>query len=743
MIAALFALLGSVALAQGEAELQQAADANFDAVMMQNEAQALGYVSGGNAAEAPPRPAPPVSDPAPATEGTVHLPLARYDALRALLEQSAAPAPQTGLVVLGSSSYSGEAVPGGLSLRLELQITLRGPGRWKTVPLIGEEVAVRSARSLNGPIALGHQSGYHVWVTDAVGEISLTLDLFVPARGPRGSLEYDFLVARTPITRFACHFDAAGLEPRLETAVRAEVTAGAQGTDLMAWLNPTSRIHLVGFKQQSESAGLTARLYAESLHLLSLSEDRADLFTVIRYNILQAGAQHFDIAIPPGWSLVSAEGAGGLRVTAEAPTAEGTRLRGETAFPIRSAYEISLRLERELPEPGAERLSLSPPQPLGAEREYGWMAVEAVGNLRVEEEDRSAIAAVEVRELPPEMVESAVSPILRAWRYHQPGARVSLLATPLPESKLASGSIDRLEASTVISPEGGSLTALRLVLRNRLRHSLALRLPGGMVVKSSRLDGEPFTPSRRDDGALLVPLRRSAGENRPRPFEIELLLAEQQPAFSLLGIRKPQLPTVELPVSAVDWELWAPANNRYSAPDGAVHNAAGPGAPALTVGSTLPRNGTALRYTRSHLAADQPLDVSFWFARGWLLLPLRLLAGLGLLALGAARGLATPRRLAGMVPLAGLLYLLGHRGWIVALPLLGLAGARLRELGVEGLRAAFSAAFDRSAEPAPGSWRAVGWGGKLLRLAVGLPLGLALLGALLDLLRTALRPVGG
>jgi hypothetical protein len=37
----------------------------------------------------------------------------------------------------------------------------------------------------------------------------------------------------------------------------------------------------------------------------------------------------------------------------------------------------------------------------------------------------------------------------------------------------------------------------------------------------------------------------------------------------------------------------------------------------------------------------------------------------------------------------------------------------------------------------------VGWGGKLLRLAVGLPLGLALLGALLDLLRTALRPVGG
>ncbi len=728
---ALLVLSGSTPVSQDDAEYHRQREAyaedNFATVMGNNDWNLVQSQRRPAAS-----PAAVTATPATSTTAEVVVPLDRYEAVRAVAEamDRADRQPEVPLVVLGASSYTGRALDGALSLRLELGVTLGGEGLWKTVPLVGEEVVVVRARdaATGTELPLTRQSGYHVWLTPRVGEVTVELDLLVPSMGRRGSLEYDFLVARTPVTRFECSFPSAGLEPRLRSAVRSEVVPADGGVRLSASLEPTSRIHLMGFKDVGEDEGRQARIYAESLNLLSVDEGGLDLFTVVSFDILYAGAQHFDVLIPEGMTVVSADGQGAFRYTLE-PADGGTLLRGETAYPIRNAYEISLRLRREQPR-DSEVLDLQLPRCQGVEREYGWLGVEVVGNLRLEELEQREVLAVDVRQLPWEMVQSAVSPILRAYRYHSADAGVVLEAQRLPEREPATGSIDLVEATTTISREGAMLTDMRITLRNRLRHSLSLELPAGMEVRSALLGNEPVKPGVADDGTLTFPLQRSAGGADLQAFTLQVVLEQDLGGLAVLGTEKLALPAVGLPVSTVRWEVHLPANNDYTRLEGELkpqtqagsgrwfsggvahvdvlnngrvvaqtqEPAASAGTGAMPVRIELPTEGKRMSYERYWLEADTPVQVSTWYVRSWLLPQLVLLA----VALAA-----------------GLAWLLGlhRRAWGLARSVGGQVVATLRRPAVEREEAPQTA------------WAKASPGGQLVLLAMA---GLAcLMGAIL------------
>lgn len=681
LVVATLAIGSLVAHAQDEDAAQQAADQSFDAVMLQNAVapaeadslSALGYV--GAPAAAPARGAPSTPPPPPADVGaTANVPLDRYEAARAALSEANTSASQARgpLVVLGASTYTGKAIEGALSLKLALSATLAGPGLWKTVPLVGEDVVVVSARANGKPAALSRSNGYHVWITQQTGEVGLELDLLVPARGPRGSLEYDLRVARTPVTHLVLDFPTPGLEPRLRRAVRAEARPEGGGTRLDAWLEPTSLIHLVGYRAASEEEKREARVSAESLNLLSVDGETSELFTVFRYDILHAGVQRFDLFIPEGLSVVSADGEGAFRYALE-PTEGGALLRGETAFPIRDRYELSLRLRRT--EATGERTTVLLPRAVGVEREHGWLAVEVTGNLKLDEVSREDAIAIDARQLPAEVVESAVSPVLRAWRYHGEHPKIVLSSEKLPEKEPSNASIDRVVATTVVAAEGRAYTDLQITLRNRLRHSLSLVLPDGVEVRSSLLDGEPVKPSRDASGRLVLPLKRSSGGDDPDAFTLQLVLDSEISSLWLLGRRGLELPSLELPVSSLAWTVWLPGDGVYSGLEGDIEaqrwagsarwyqppvpafagffgadgqapvGLASSDAGAMPVRVELPRRGQDLTWRRYWVAGDAPLRVHFWYIKRWLEATVRLAVGLGVLGLVAfALRKRSPRR---------------------------------------------------------------------------------------------------
>ncbi|MCK9463276.1 MAG: hypothetical protein M0R80_26960, partial [Proteobacteria bacterium] len=677
--------------AEEDAARQAFADDNFEAIVApQNKdffasapvaaapeaMQALGYL--GSPAKAGPAPYPggeaTIAPPGGAQVCEVakaELSIAQFAALRAELKTLAR---RTGTVegptvTLGASAYAGRAVKGALELHLSLGVTLGKPGAWKTVPLVGDDVVLVRAVVDGRPIAVARLRGYHVWQTTRDGEVAIELDILVPSRGRRGSLEYDFLVARTAVTRFDCAFPEEGLEPRLDTAVQSDVTAEPGATRLAATLRPTTRVHLVGFKSMGEDDGQPARIYAEASSLLSVGERALEVFTVIRYKILYAGAKRFDIAVPRDMAVLSADGEGAFRYAVETGEDGATVLRGETAFPIRNEYEISLRLKRQLSKQDGERgaaFDVPLPRCVGVERENGWLAVEVPGKLKLNEVERVEALAVDVRQLPLEMVSSAVSPIIKAYRYHAVTSRIRLSAVRLPELEPKSASVDRVRAFSVVSAEGKVLTDLKISLRNRLTPTLALDVPEGVEVRSAHLDGVTIQPSRDENGKLVLPLKRSEGGERPAPFTLQIVLESRLDPLGLFGQRRLALPAIALPVSSASWSVFLPSNNAYSGLEGDVdaeplaaeaswHQPVGSAAPvrfgsrgrgpdendgaaleaaggSMSIRIEIPRSGIRLESDRFWLAERAPLEVSFWFLRGWLRLPLGILAALAMAA---------------------------------------------------------------------------------------------------------------
>jgi len=556
-------------------------------------------------------------------------------------------------VVLGSAKYEGAAIHGALSLKLKLQVTLGRPGKWKTVPLVGDDVVLVKASVANKSIPISRRAGFHVWVTRQTGEASVEVDLLVPARGPRGSIEYDFLVARTPVTTFSCQFPVAGLEPRLDAAVRSDARPSQGGTLVTATLRPTTRIHLVGFRDLGEAEGQKAKVYTESLNLLSVDEGALDLFTVIRYTILYAGTKEFLIQVPKGMTVVSADGEGAFRYLLETND-QGTLIKGETAFPIRNNYEISLRLHREIPK-GGEPFDVPLPQCAGVEREHGWLGVEVPGKLLLKEVKRAEALAVDVRQLPEEMVRSSVSPILRAYRYHTSRAQVQFTAERLPEKEPESASIDRIRAFSTVTEEGNVMTDMRITLRNRLRHSLTLSVPEGTQVLSTHLDGQKVKPSESEKGRILLPLKRSAGGDTLQAFTLSVVMESKVPALGWFGYPDLRLPTVDLPASSIAWTVYLPAKNLYTSLEGDIEQqfytgrgswhqpsyaytyrpdetspllqtqpppgVASAHTGAMPVRIKLPEHGKRLEYSRYWIEKDHPVVVSFFYVRGWLRIP--------------------------------------------------------------------------------------------------------------------------
>ncbi len=708
---------------------QAAAETAFDAVMQGNTVNLDNGDGGGMAPAALAAPRPAMVELPPVASGEAIVPLLRYEALREQLRLAAEESRRSyaTLVVLGGSTYTGRATPGGLELHLSLTATLTGDGFWKSVPIVGENVAIVHASVGGEPVALTNQSGYQVWVTDEVGEVTLEVDVLVPTSGPRGSQEYDFYVPRTPVTRFDCTFPGTGIEPEVEGAVRTMSAPTGSATTVSAWLLPTSRIHVVGLSDLGGDEA-AARLYVETLSLLSIEEHAADLFTVLRYTILGGAARQFDVLVPPGLSVVEADGAGGFRYTTES-TPAGTVLHGETAFPIRDAYEVSLRLKRTL---DGATLDVVPPRALGVEREHGWLGLEVVGTVQVEPVSTTEAVAVDVGQLPGDLLGNAVTPVLDGWRYHSDGASVRLSATPLPEREPAAGSVDALVATTTVTPEGRARTDLSITLRNRLRHSLTLTLPAGAEVSACRLDGVAVTPSKNAAGQVVIPLKRSAGVERPLPFTLEVTLLGDVGAFGAVGAPELWLPQVELPVSRLEWTVNVPAHNRYTGLFGQI----GPQVDETERRSSTVGDTTQLRYSRFWIAADQPVSVRFGYLRGWLAAPLALLA-----AIGVGLATRTVRRrwpaYGERTQAAAVLGLVGVHAVLWAA--VGFGAAAVAALGsawslgvparaLAALTGAWAELRQLPAVPAaPGSFRARGLFGKLVLLActaaVAVPLG--------------------
>lgn len=510
---------------------------------------------------------------AQAIPDVVRIPLEQFERSQKELERLAQEKERTDPVTqfaVGETIYRGASDGRHLRLKLELRAQLAKSKEYKTVPIIGTDAVVVSAKRDGVAIPLSGEDGYWVWKTNASGPVLLEVELIVPPRGPRGSIEYKFRVVESPVTELVGFFPAPDLEPQVTGAVKNEVQEIRGGTELRAVLTPVQEIHLVGFHDVKSSAGdRKAKLYGETQNLISLSDGTVELFSVVNLAILYAPEKKFRIELPPGYDLVSADGKGAFQYSLETSGAR-TILTGETAFGIETRYEISLRLKRALAM-NETNISLPVPKLLDVERDAGFVAIEVPGKMSIAAVEGKELVGIDVRELPAAIIESSVTPIVRAFRYSGEHSEAKLTLARHPEKALAAGGVDTLRATTVLTADGRVMTDLVFTLRNSLQQYLALELSPGSEVRSAVLDGNPIKPSRDAGGKVLIPLKRSKNTNGVlAPFRVQLVYENTGDSLSWLGRRELELPKVEAPVASLKWSVYTPGRLRTTELDTGV-----------------------------------------------------------------------------------------------------------------------------------------------------------------------------
>jgi hypothetical protein len=477
--------------------------------------------------------------------------------IEALIAERAKTAP-VAEVAVGETLYRGASDGRHLRLTLTLRAQLARTRDLKTVPVIGTDAVVAKASFRGQPIALAMEGGYWAWKTREGGPVEVIAELIIPPRGPRGSIEYGFRVVESPVTELVGFFPTPDLEPEVTGAVKNEVDEVRGGTELRAVLTPTREIHILGFHDvRSGDSDRRAKLYGETHNLISLSDGTVELFSVVSLAILYAPEKKFRIELPAGYDLVSADGKGAFQYNVD-NAGDRAVLTGETAFGIEHRYEISLRLKRAL-SPDETKVSLPVPKLLDVERDAGFVAIEVPGKMSIAGVEGKELLGIDVRELPSAILESSVTPIVRAFRYSGERGEATIAIARHPEKPLAAGGVDVLRATSVLTADGRVMTDLMFTLRNNLQQYLALELAEGEQVRSAVLDGDPIKPSRDAKGRVLVPLKRSKNDGGSlKPFRVQLVYESNVDSLSWFGRRELVLPKVEAPIASLNWSVLVP-----------------------------------------------------------------------------------------------------------------------------------------------------------------------------------------
>src|SRR5881397_1489816 len=133
---------------------------------------------------------------------------------------------------------------------------------------------------------------------------------------------------------------------------------------------------------------------------------------------------------------------------------------------------------------GESQVEVPTPKVRGAEVEQGRIAVEALSAVEVRPAAAEQLTAVDVGELPQQLVLRTSHPILTAYKYlhAEPRHRLTLGLTRHRLAGVQEAAIDRADYRTLCTREGLQVTTAEFTVRNSRKQFLRLRLPRGATV---------------------------------------------------------------------------------------------------------------------------------------------------------------------------------------------------------------------------------------------------------------------
>jgi nucleoid-associated protein YgaU len=472
-----------------------------------------------------------------------------YGKLKDLLGGKAASSPPPRDHSLLSAEYSARLSGDSFEVEGTVELEVHGEG-WVQVPLIPSYEALTSL-SLDGkPFAASTAGGTSLAILKGAGRHRLSLSFVAPVHEQGAGIIG--LVPGVPST-LRLEFPSPGMEPEVTGAIET----GVAGAGVNALVPPQGEVQLrwsTHPRTHEEPARVEAelRMVARTLQIISVDEHRT--YALVRYQIQRGATRSFAIQLPDDVELIDVQGDGIDQH--EVASVDGKRLLSvTTSSNVRDTLELSFAYDWRASTEGKPIPTF---RVRGVRSETGTLGIEASQSKEIQLASVEGAAAIDVRGAP-ELFQHTDKPIVHAIRYLQQPYTVKLSLLQHPEVALETATVDDARYTTVLAKDGRAISEGRFKLRNARRAFLGVTLPAASEIQSVLIGGTPAKPVRDAKGNLLLPLVRSASSaNEMQQFDVELVYLTHLPEADRFSALRSVLPTVDLRVSKVTWELYLP-----------------------------------------------------------------------------------------------------------------------------------------------------------------------------------------
>ena len=459
------------------------------------------------------------------------------------------------------------------------------------------------------PLPLVVAGAAHAALIQGPGPFSLALDWGAPLTFTPGRASFQLPVPQAGTARTTIDLPGEQADVRLSSGLITRRTVTNGRTLIEATLDPGSTTEVWWTMRDSAPAAAAreVRALADVMTLITIGDSDLRMAALIDVNVVQGELRTLILDMPSGYEVTGVSGS-----TVETSDARDDGMTLTLSDPTARGHQILVTLERPY-DGGSATLDTGFVTVRDMQRERGEIAVEGGGTLDLVAAEREGMQRMDVRELQYTLQSMSRLPLLAAFRYQRTAALtpgVALAVTRFADTGVLAAVADSARITTLLTSEGRTLTEVTLRVQNRAQPFLKVTLPAGASMVSVDVAGETAKPVLGTDG-IRVPLLRS-GFRPSGPYDVSFVYTQPGTPFARKGDLRLPLPTMDLPIGIVEWELFVPEQYEARAVDGNVlmrapvsPRAGSSGVPGGVVGGVV---GGLPESIRPSTASDRQVD---------------------------------------------------------------------------------------------------------------------------------------
>ena len=455
--------------------------------------------------------------------------------------------------------YEGLLTKDGAIFDATFHVRILKEKEWKTVPLLPASVAVEEATLPDGAY-LRLSGGHYELITAGTGALEVKVKFSTAVTESAGSNRAGF--ARVPSGTSIVNLTVpqAAVTVTVANAQSLVKTEGENETRVTAALPSGAPLQIAWERAIPEAEKVPPKLYAETKTLVAVGDGILICRQRVDYNILHTGVRVLKLKVPAGASILEVTGnrVRDWRVA-------GGELTVSLTYEAIGAYTLQVVYEKATGEVQADGVSLPVLHASGVEREKGNIGVVALANVELSSPALVGATAIDVRELPPELLGMTNQPILLAYRYVAEDFDIPLAIKKHEDVTVLVTIVDSAVSTTMQTLDGRRITKAIYNVRNNRNQFLRLTLPAGAEMWSASVSGRSVRPAKDEQGRILLPLVRSEGASSGlAAFPVEVVYVEKGEVPPTSGTLEIKLPRSSEPITQLMVNLYLPKEAKYT-----------------------------------------------------------------------------------------------------------------------------------------------------------------------------------